>query len=112
MPRAEKKSKTHASTTIQPWSCVHQDGKSQIEAYVMGTGKREIIAEAFPTSDNTAESIAEFIVHAVNEFEKREQLIDAMQSALEICLECEGLTWAAEHDADIVLRRANSRTGQ
>jgi hypothetical protein len=109
-PKAKKKSKTQASATIQPWSCIHQDSKSQIEAYVMATGNREILAEVFPSPGHTAESIAEFIVHAVNEFEKREQLIDSMQAALEICLECKGLVWKAEHDVEIVLCRANGRT--
>jgi hypothetical protein len=108
-PKAEKKSKTQASATIQPWSCIHQDSKSQIEAYVMATGNREILAEVFPSPGHSAESIAEFIVHAVNEFEKRERLIDSMQAALEICLECKGLAWEAEHDVEIVLRRANGR---
>jgi hypothetical protein len=109
MTGAGKKSKTHAGATIQPWSCVHQEGKSQIEAYVMATGRREVLAEILPTSGHSAEQMAEFIVKAVNGLEHRECLINEMKAALEICLESEGLNWAAEHDAEIVLRRANSR---
>jgi hypothetical protein len=104
-----KKSKTEAAATIQPWSCVHQEGKSQIQAYVMATGQHEVLAEIASVPGYTAEAMAEFIVNAVNNFDKRERLIEEMKSALETCLESGGLNWAAEHDADVVLRRVNGR---
>lgn len=109
MPNAAVKSKIFASTTFQPWSCEHEDGKSRVEAYNAATGQRETVLETYATSGHSAEAIAEFITQAVNNFDKREQLINEMQAALEICLECDGLNWAAEHDADVALRRANSR---
>ena len=95
--------------TFEPWLCVHGPEKSQIEAYIMATGKREVIAEAVPTAGNTAEEVAEFIVRTVNDIEKRELLINEMLSALEICLECEGLNWSAEHDAEVAERHAKLR---
>jgi hypothetical protein len=97
--------------TFEPWSCVHRDEKSEIEAYVMATGKREIIAETRATFGSTAEAVAEFIVRAVNDIDKREHLINEMTAALEMCLECEGpLDWSAEHDAEVSLRHAKLRS--
>jgi hypothetical protein len=110
MPTPAKKSKTFDSTTLQAWTCTHDTGKSRVEAYNAATGKRETVLETFPTDSMSAEAIAEFIATAVNNFDKREHLIEEMQAALEICLECDGLDWAAEHDADAALRRAGNRT--
>jgi hypothetical protein len=108
-----KKSEIRAAAlsnyVIQPWSCNHQPGKSQIAAYNKEIGQRVIIAETCETPGLTAEGMAEFIIASINSLEKRENLIDQMESALEICLECGGLNWAAEHDAEIVLRRARNR---
>jgi hypothetical protein len=109
MPKANSKPETNLAYTIQPWSCVHENGKSQIEAYVMATGKHEMIAETFPTSDNSAEAVAELIVKAINMYDKRERLIEEMVAALEICLECEGLNSVAAHDAAIVLYRSKRK---
>jgi hypothetical protein len=38
-----------------------------------------------------------------------EALILDLIAALELCLECEGLTWEAEHDATIMVARAKRR---
>jgi hypothetical protein len=89
--------------------CVHEDGKSLIQAHSLATGQRETILEALPTAEHSAQEIAELIVQAVNAHATRERLIEEMTAALEICLECETLDWAAEHDAEIVLRRAKGR---
>lgn len=110
MPKNDKKTKTKLAYTIEPWSCVHRSGRSQIEAYVMAAGKRAIVAETFATAGHTAETLAEFIVLAVNSLAGRENLIDEMEAALEICLECGGLNWSAEHDAELALRHAKART--
>jgi hypothetical protein len=80
-----------------------------MNVYSMASGKREIIAETHQTSGGTAEAIAEFIVRAINDIDKREHPIKEMAEALEICLECEGLNWSAEHDAEVVLPHAKMR---
>lgn len=108
MPKASRKNKKPLFT-FEPWSCIHQSGKSQIEAYVAASGRREVIAETLPTPGSSAEAVAEFIVRAINDIDKREHLINEMEAALEICLECEGLNWSAEHDAEVALRHAKSR---
>ena len=44
----------------------------------------------------------------IDDLEKLRPLIDEMIAALELCLECEGLTWEAEQAADTVVRRAKT----
>ncbi len=41
-----------------------------------------------------------------NTAEKVEDAMAELIAALELCLQCEGLTWEAEHDAEIVVSRA------
>lgn len=38
-----------------------------------------------------------------------EDLIKQMADTLELMLECEGLTWEAEHEAEILIARARKR---
>jgi hypothetical protein len=111
MPRKKSKDRAAAlaSYVIQPWSCNHLSTRSQIVAYNKAVSQRVIIAETFEMPSYTAQELAEFIIASINNIEKRENLIDEMASALELCLECGGLNWAAEHDAEISLRRARSR---
>lgn len=111
MPSPEEKprktTKNKAIYTFQKWSCIHHANSSEIEAYCMASGKRETIAETHQTSGVSSEAIAEFIVHAVNNIEKQEHLINEMVLVIENCLECDGhLDWSAEHDAEVVLRHA------
>jgi hypothetical protein len=95
--------------TVQPWSCQHEQEKSSLKVYNRSIKQYETIAETHPTTDCSAEIAAEFIVKTINNLENREKLIDEMRAALEICLECEGLNWAAEHDAEIALRLAKNQ---
>jgi hypothetical protein len=101
MPKKTTSPQIH---TDQNWSCVHQSGKSQIEAINAANGNREILAEILPGAGHSAEAVAEFIVRTVNELEQCKNMMSAMEAALETCLESDGLTWAAEQDADKVLR--------
>ncbi len=91
--------------TLAPWSCNHFAERSEIEAYVEGTGRREIIAEIKETAGVDAELVAGFIARAVNDYEKNQTLMRQMIAALEQCLTC-NLSWEAEHEADILVRRA------
>lgn len=94
--------------TIEPWEYVLRQEIWAIEAYSPLTGQREIVAEIPSASGFPAEATAEFIVYAVNTMQQQKRLISEMTLALEMCLECEGLTWSAELDAEIVLRRAKA----
>ena len=109
MPNTTQIEKVKASTKLQPWSCIHQPDKSQVAVYNKTTGKYEIIFETRATASHSAETIAEFVTRTVNSLIQRETVINEMRAALELCLECDGLSWAAEHDADIALRLAKKR---
>lgn len=114
MAKTDKKSKDILKPTVKPkplyaiapWSCVHYPDRSEIEAYVEAAGDWEIIAEVRQTAHVAAEATANFIIRVVNDYEKTQHLINEMTAALENCLECEGLNWSAEHDAEVALRRA------
>jgi hypothetical protein len=115
MPKTAKKTQPRtltpheASLTIMPWSCNHYVTYSEIEAYVPITGEFEIIADIHDTKGVDAEVVAGLIARAVNSYEKLRELIEQMASALELCLGCsEGLTWAAEQGAEVVLKRAKA----
>jgi hypothetical protein len=97
--------------TFEPWSCVLHNGAWAMEAYNVATDKREIVAEISATSTFPPDAIADFIIRAVNIIDKREHLINEMALVLEMCLESKDgkLDWAAEHDAEIVIQRANAR---
>jgi hypothetical protein len=41
--------------------------------------------------------------------EDKDRLIEMMAEALELCLECDGLTFSAEQAADVCLRRAKGK---
>jgi hypothetical protein len=89
-----------------PWSAVRRSGKAVIEGFVDQTKQWERVAdiEASPHVDRRA--AADFIVRAVMDYAINRALIMHMAEALEDCLECDGLTWSAEHDAEIMVRRA------
>lgn len=113
MRKSDKKPKCAATDDayiVEPWSCSVRDGTWQLDAYSIVSGKREVVAQTFSSAGFSAEAVAGFILRAINNITKRESLIDEMEAALEICLECEGLTWSAEHDAEIALRHARLRT--
>ena len=91
---------------VAPWSTKHEATRSTIEAYVEITGDWETVAEVNDDAGIDAEATANFIARVVNEHEKQKELISQMVAALELCLECKGMTWEAEHDASIALQRA------
>ena len=108
-----KTSKIQASSgkpdyIFKPWSYVCRDGRFEIEATSMASGKTEIVAEIKPTAGFSPEGLAEFIVGTVNALERREHIINVMIAALEICL-ADNLSWEAENEADIALRRAKEK---
>lgn len=91
-----------------PWACRHYPDVSEIEAYADDTGQKKIIAETFNAPYCNAQANAEHIVRTINQCAKMRELIADMLTALEMCLECEGLTWEAEQEADIMCTKAKN----
>jgi hypothetical protein len=91
---------------LEPWSCVHHGDRSEIEAYVMAKGDWTVIAEVRDTPHIKAEEMANYIAKAANDFDQNRQLIEELMGALELCLECDGITWEAEQEAEVALKRA------
>jgi len=77
-----------------------------IEAYVEAAGDWQIVAEIKQTAFLDAETTANYIVKAINNSEPRQKLIGDMIAALEMCLKCKGITWEAEQEAEVVIKRA------
>ncbi len=94
---------------LHPWNAVHRRDCSLIEAYVEGLGDWQTVAEVRPTGHIDVEETANFIVRAVNDYQLNNEFIDELVAALELCLESKGLTWEAEHEADVLIRRAAER---
>jgi hypothetical protein len=93
---------------IEPWSVKHFADRSEIEAYVLGTGSWKSIAEVKQAVGVEASNVADFIVRAVNEFEGNQQLIKDMIAALETCIGCVGIDWATENNLETILRHAKA----
>jgi hypothetical protein len=113
MPKADRNPKAKTLTPREsgylflPWSCNHHPAWSEIVAYVPITGEWEIIADIHDAKGVDAEVVAGLIARAVNSYPKHHDMIVQMTAALELCLECgKGLTWEAEHEAQILVRRA------
>lgn len=94
---------------LHPWNALHRRDCSVIEAYVECAGDWETVAEVRPTGHIDVEATANYIVRAVNDYGFNRPFIDELVAALEMCLECDGLTWEAEHEADVLVRRARER---
>jgi len=88
-----------------PWACQHSDDASAIDAYIEGVGEWATIARTQPVDGVNPQEIAEQIIRAVNLYEKQQSMLAEMVMTLKLCLECEGITWEAEHDAEILINR-------
>jgi hypothetical protein len=103
-PKAEKISSKEAAYLMLPWTCKHYPDRSEIEAYLPGRDWETIVEiPANPGID--AELVAEFIARTVNGTQKTRDLFSQVADALELCLASGNLTWEAEQEANIVLKR-------
>ena len=117
MPKSNHKKKPEASPetkiktlfAIHPWSCRPIVGGTEIEAYVEAAGDWQTVAEIKQNAFIDTEQTAHFIAKAVNDYERNRQLIIDMVAALELCMKCPGLTWEAEHEAQILIARAKNK---
>ena len=95
--------------SLFPWTYRPVPGGMAVEAYVEAAGDWEMVAEIRQTAFIDAEITARFIAKAVNERERNRELVGDLAAALELCLKVPGLTWEAEHEAEIVLARAKGK---
>lgn len=93
---------------IEPWRYRLLDDRRSavIEAYVEAAGKREVIARIIQTEWIDADRTASFITDAVNALHAHDATVTELCNALELCLESDGLTWAAEIEAEAAIKRA------
>ncbi len=94
------------SSSPTRWICKHNVESSDIEAYSFTTGSLQIIASTRKAKNIDARQNAEYIIQAVNNYDKNLALISELICALDMCLANERLTWEAEQEAEIVVARA------
>jgi hypothetical protein len=94
-----------SSKATTPWACQHRDDGSVIDAYIEGVGEWATIAQTLPVEGTNPKDVAEQIIRAVNSYEKQQSMLAEMVMTLKLCLECDGITWEAEHDAEILINR-------
>lgn len=107
MPRTSKRLKPIIEKSIlatKPWSCTNFGEQSEIDAYIDSTDTWETIATIQSAAGIDAEDIASFIVHAVNNYEKTQRLIQKMKMALELCLENEAIGKDVEQQIEVALK--------
>jgi hypothetical protein len=91
---------------IAPIACRHQGTVSEIETFIAREGKPLVIAETFNAQGFEATTTAEQIVLAVNQHDKLRGIVSEMLTALDMCLECDDLTWESEQEARVVGKKA------
>lgn len=107
--QVEAKTSGKIATPIAiPWAIHNQKDGSNIDAYIDAIGEWATIARTMPVEGVNPQEVAEQIIHAVNNYEKQEAMLGEMVMTMKLFLECDGISWEAEHDADILLRRYES----
>ena len=99
---------TALAVVAVPWR--QRQGSALVEAYSPALKGWAVVAEGKDTAE-FGPDVAALIVGAVNSGKDNEDVRAELVAALETCLECEGLDFAAEHDAEVALRKAGSRKG-
>lgn len=105
-PASVKPARSKPRQSLIAWSVRHFRGYSELEAHNLASGTRQIVAKIAGSKDIDAESVANFVVSAVNDYDGTRKMIRHMADALEKCIACKDITWEAEHDGDILIRRA------
>ena len=83
MSKAIKETRVDSVYALEPWVCTHFGDLSEIDAYIVGTGKWETIANVQAVEGIDAEDIADFIVRAVNNQAKMNGFVSELVSVLE-----------------------------
>ena len=103
---AMKRPREIARRETPAWSALRLAGGATIEAYFEQGQAWQPIAECLAAPRADRKATAKFILRAIEHHQSTRLLVPEAVAALELCLECQGLSWAAEHDAEIVLARA------
>lgn len=101
---------TSFNKATTPWASQHDVEGTNIDAYIDGIGEWATVARVVPAEGINPQEIAEQIVRAVNSYEKQQAMLAEMVMTLKLFLECEGITWEAEHDAEILINRFEAMT--
>lgn len=94
-----------ATKVTTPWASHPDKEGTAIDAYIEGVGEWTTIARAVPAEGVDPKEVAEKIIRAVNSYDKQQAMLAEMVMTLKLCLECDGITWEAEHDAEILINR-------
>ena len=96
---------------IEPWRYRLLDNRQTavIEAYVEMAGARKVIARVQQSRWLDADRTARHITDAVNALQSHDATIEELCSALELCLECDDLSWEAEIEAEQAVKRARQK---
>jgi hypothetical protein len=95
---------TALAVVTVPWR--QRQGSALVEAYSPALKGWAVVAEGKDTAELSGQDVAALIVGAVNSGKDNEDVRAELIAALETCLDCEGLDFAAEHDAEVALRKA------
>jgi hypothetical protein len=74
------------------------------------TGNKTVIAELRVKEGADQGAVASAIVAALNNSARKDVMITELTACLEMCLATDNLTWDAEHDSDVVLKRIKRST--
>ncbi len=109
---AKTVSKHRPRSNLMQWSARHLGDGSELEAHNLISGTRQVIAVVPTTGQLQADKVADMIVVAVNNYDTARKMIRHMADALEKCLSCKNISWEAEHDGEILVRRAREYLAQ
>jgi hypothetical protein len=95
---------TPSSYSRHPWKCDHRSGKSELAAFVETSGSWETVAIIQPTSDTSAQTLADFMEGLINNRQQYGAVLDAAREALEEIINT-GLNFSTEEEAEEVIAR-------
>jgi len=98
-------------SALLEWRPLYFRSHAELEAYNMVSGMRQVVAEVLPGQGVNPSSVADYMANSLNDAAALNELVQHMALALEHCMTTGALDWAAEHEADIMLRRAKKFLG-
>lgn len=90
---------------VSSWACQSTQDGVAIDAYIDAMGEWATVARVKSVDGVDAQAIAEQIVQSANGYEKQQALMAEMVMTMKMFLECKGISWEAEHDAEILIHR-------
>ena len=94
-PKKPKRDKTSETVfIIEPWECRHNADYSEIVARIEAQGEKKVVAVVPGTEGVSAATLANFICFVINDYQKRQTVLNGAIGALELLLS-EGLAMTA-----------------